>query len=59
MGDGSQSCGAVLVKHQAGRKLTVILTLRVDDGLWFGTRSDPIYWRTTELINMQFDIIRL
>ena len=50
---------AVFVKHDAGGKLKVILALHVDDGLVFGTRSDPIYGRLRQLITSQLDINNL
>ena len=42
-------------RHQDCGKLKVILTLHVDGGLLFGTRSDPIYWRGKGLSDAQFD----
>ena len=46
---------SVPVKHDAGRKLRLFLTLHLNGGFLFGTRSDPIYGRVKELINTQFD----
>ena len=46
---------AVIVKHDARGKLKVILTLHLDDGFLFGTRSDPTFQRVKELIKIQFD----
>ena len=44
------------VKLDAGGTLRVILTFHVDDGLLFGTRSDPIHQRVKELIDTPFDM---
>ena len=38
--------------------MKAILTLHVDDGSLFGTRSDPIYRREKGLICIQFDVKR-
>ena len=47
---------AVFVNHDSGGKLKGTLTVHVDDGLLFGTRSDSIYRQVTELINTHFDL---
>ena len=47
---------AVSVILDAGRKLRVIATLHVHDGLFLGTRSAAIYQRGKQLIKTKLDI---